>query len=235
MPTTTNFGWTTPADTDLVKDGASAIRTLGNGIDTSLLDLKGGTTGQVLSKATNTDLDFSWTTPAGGSSFSLLNAGGTALTGATTITVSGISNMNQIHVIVTGASSANASSEISIRLNTDTGNNYRMAYWESTYSATYGSGILDSGSSDTTRFFLAKMAANASSIVNGGIRLSGCSGTSIKVGTLIGAGNNGGSNTNTATSAAIAYLSTTTVTSVSVVSSTGNFDAGTVYVYGSTN
>ena len=60
MPTTTNFGWTTTADTDLVKDGAAAIRTLGNGIDTSLLDLKGGTTGQVLSKASNTDLDFSW-------------------------------------------------------------------------------------------------------------------------------------------------------------------------------
>ena len=63
MPSTTNFGWTTPADTDLVKDGAAAIRTLGNGIDTSLVDLKGGTTGQVLSKASNTDLDYTWTTP----------------------------------------------------------------------------------------------------------------------------------------------------------------------------
>jgi hypothetical protein len=62
MPTTSNFGWTTPADTDLVKDGAAAIRTLGNGIDTSLVDLKGGTTGQVLSKASNTDLDYSWVT-----------------------------------------------------------------------------------------------------------------------------------------------------------------------------
>jgi hypothetical protein len=60
MPTTSNFGWTTPADTDLVKDGAAAIRTLGNGIDTSLLDLKGGTTGQILSKASNTDLDYTW-------------------------------------------------------------------------------------------------------------------------------------------------------------------------------
>lgn len=60
MPTTTNFGWTTPADTDLVKDGAAAIRTLGNGIDTSLVDLKGGTTGQILSKNTNTDMDFTW-------------------------------------------------------------------------------------------------------------------------------------------------------------------------------
>ena len=64
MPTTSNFGWTTPADTDLVKDGAAAIRTLGNGVDASFIDLKGGTTGQVLSKASNTDLDFTWT--AGG-------------------------------------------------------------------------------------------------------------------------------------------------------------------------
>jgi hypothetical protein len=63
MPTTSNFGWTTPADTDLVKDGAAAIRTLGNGIDTSLVDLKGGTTGQILSKNSNTDLDYTWVTP----------------------------------------------------------------------------------------------------------------------------------------------------------------------------
>ena len=66
MPTTSNFGWTTPADTDLVKDGAAAIRTLGSGIDTSFVDLKGGTTGQVLSKASNSDLDFSFITPSAG-------------------------------------------------------------------------------------------------------------------------------------------------------------------------
>jgi hypothetical protein len=36
MPTTTNNGWTIPADTDLVKNGAAAIRTLGNAIDTTL-------------------------------------------------------------------------------------------------------------------------------------------------------------------------------------------------------
>jgi hypothetical protein len=66
MATTTNFGWTTPNDTDLVKDGAAAIRTLGSSIDTSFVDLKGGTTGQLLTKASATDLDFSWATPAGG-------------------------------------------------------------------------------------------------------------------------------------------------------------------------
>jgi hypothetical protein len=62
MATTTNFGWETPDDTDLVKDGALAMRTLGNAIDASMVDLKGGTTGQVLSKTSNTDMDFTWVT-----------------------------------------------------------------------------------------------------------------------------------------------------------------------------
>ena len=58
--TTTNFGWDIPQSTDLVKDGATAIAALGQDIDTALVDLKGGTTGQVLAKASGTDLDFSW-------------------------------------------------------------------------------------------------------------------------------------------------------------------------------
>jgi hypothetical protein len=62
MATTTNFNWETPDDTDLVKDGAAAIRTLGSSIDSSFVDLKGGTTGQILSKASNTDLDYTWIT-----------------------------------------------------------------------------------------------------------------------------------------------------------------------------
>jgi hypothetical protein len=60
--TTTNFGWDIPQSTDLVKDGATAIAALGQDIDTALVDLKGGTTGQVLAKASNTDLDYSWVT-----------------------------------------------------------------------------------------------------------------------------------------------------------------------------
>jgi hypothetical protein len=76
MATTTNFGWETPDDTDLVKDGAAAMRTLGNSIDTSFVDLKGGTTNQVLAKNSNTDLDFKWVADATGISATIFDAKG---------------------------------------------------------------------------------------------------------------------------------------------------------------
>ena len=84
MATTTNYSWTTPDDTDLVKDGASAIRSLGTSIDTTTKNLNPsttlgdieyrsstantntrlaiGTSGQVLTVAAGVP---SWATPAG--------------------------------------------------------------------------------------------------------------------------------------------------------------------------
>jgi len=44
MANTTNYNWETPDDTDLVKDGAAAIRTLGNSIDTTTKNLNPQTT-----------------------------------------------------------------------------------------------------------------------------------------------------------------------------------------------
>lgn len=83
MATTTNYGWTTPDDTALVKDGAAAIRSLGTSIDTTTKNLNPettlgdiayrsstantktrlgiGTTGQVLTVASGVP---SWATPA---------------------------------------------------------------------------------------------------------------------------------------------------------------------------
>ena len=57
---TTNFGWVMPTSTDLVTDLPADFAVFGQGVDTSLADLNGGTTGQVLSKASNTNLDFAW-------------------------------------------------------------------------------------------------------------------------------------------------------------------------------
>jgi hypothetical protein len=85
MATTTNYGWTTPDDTALVKDGAAAIRTLGSSVDTTTKNLNPsttlgdieyrsstantntrlgiGTTGQILTVAGGVP---SWTTFSGG-------------------------------------------------------------------------------------------------------------------------------------------------------------------------
>jgi hypothetical protein len=94
MATTTNYSWTTPDDTDLVKDGAAAIRSLGTAIDTtvftnagaaiakSLIDAEGdlivgdaadavqrlavGSNGNVLTVDTTVDGKIKWAAPAGG-------------------------------------------------------------------------------------------------------------------------------------------------------------------------
>jgi hypothetical protein len=57
---TTNFNWQMPTSSDLVTDLPADFETFGQAVDTTLVDLKGGTTGQVLSKASNTDMDFTW-------------------------------------------------------------------------------------------------------------------------------------------------------------------------------
>lgn len=106
MANTTNFGWETPDDTDLVKDGAAAMRTLGNSIDTSFVDLKGGTSGQILSKNSNTDLDFVW----------IANDQGD-ITGITTGTDSGLTG---------GVTSGTADLKLQLQFNAQTGTTYTL-------------------------------------------------------------------------------------------------------------
>jgi len=63
---TTPFGWQMPTNTDLVTDLPADFEVFGQAVATSMADLLGGTTGQVLSKASNTDMDFTWVTDAAG-------------------------------------------------------------------------------------------------------------------------------------------------------------------------
>ena len=60
---TTPFGWQMPTNTDLVTDLPADFEVFGQAVATSMQDLLGGTTGQILSKTSATDMDFTWTTP----------------------------------------------------------------------------------------------------------------------------------------------------------------------------
>jgi len=59
---TTPFSWQMPTASDLVTDLPADFETFGQAVATSMADLLGGTTGQILSKASNTDMDFTWVT-----------------------------------------------------------------------------------------------------------------------------------------------------------------------------
>ena len=57
---TTPFSWQMPTSTDLVTDLPADFEVFGQAVATSMADLLGGTTGQILSKTSNTDMDFTW-------------------------------------------------------------------------------------------------------------------------------------------------------------------------------
>jgi hypothetical protein len=275
MATTTNFGWETPDDTDLVKDGAAAIRTALGGVDTSFVDLKGGTTGQVLAKASNTDLDYTWTnvdpltildakgdlisataadtparlavgtngqvltadstastglkwgTPATGFSpnLTLLNTGGTALTGATTVTIN-VSSYDYYYIWI-WAMSAGASATFSMRINTDSTTKYGwLKLGKNGSSFTNDWYNID----QFNRYNLGQLGNSAADTANLALSLLGGKSSVIK--TMNHVFVSGGGVTDDDVTVSGNYTGSSDITSFSFLSDTGNFDAGTVYIYG---
>ena len=249
MATTTNYGWTTPDDTALVKDGASAIRSLGTSVDTTTKALNPsttlgdieyrsstantntrlgiGTTGQVLTVAGGVP---SWATAgATGSNWSLLNTGGTALTGAATITVSGISGKDQILVVVRAGSAANTGVTFNLRFNSDSAGNYNS------FGASYGfvspynpPDFAGLDGFTFTEIPLVYFAGAHTATTNGYVLIDGANSSGAKIFTSH-FGTSGTAKINYAVGGF--YSSASTISSVSILSDNGNFDGGTVYVY----
>jgi len=91
---TSNFNWQMPTPTDLVTDLPADFEVFGQAVDTSMADLLGGTTGQILAKNSNTNMDFIWITNDVGDITAVnvtspITGGGTS--GAVTIGVSAAS------------------------------------------------------------------------------------------------------------------------------------------------
>ena len=270
-----------PTSTDLVTDLPADFEVFGQAVDTSLADLKGGTTGQVLAKASNTDMDFVWSadaagmtnpmtttgdtiysssgsTPArraigttgqvltvagglptwaslpaaGGANWTLLNTGGTTLSGSSTVTVSGISGADKVMVLVGGASTGAVNPNFKIRLNADSANNYTGYGAVLTPSSSYSASAFDNTDGGSIfGIYLGNQSVSTSGTVSGHVSITGCNAAGVKLYQSVGGATAAGSTDQGHRYTGGAWNNSATVTSVSIVTSSGTFDNGLIFVY----
>jgi len=106
---TTPFNWQMPTNTDLVTDLPADFEVFGQAVATSMADLLGGTTGQILAKNSNTDMDFVWIANdqgdiTGVTATSPLTGGGTS--GAITVGIQSASTTQSGAVQLTDSTSS---------------------------------------------------------------------------------------------------------------------------------
>lgn len=245
---TTNYGFVLPTSSDLVTDLPADFDVALQGVDTRLKALQPGTTLGDLAYSsatanTNTRLAIGstgniltvsggvpvWSAPTSSApNYTLINSGGTALTGAATITISGISGKNQLFVTIIGCSSATGNSNFYIRLNADSGSNY--GYFNAIMIAP--DSVTEDSAATTSLMYIGAISANAGSVLSGYCLVDGCNSSGVKVmhhstGSTNATGGNAQLNTGGGT-----WSGNATVSSISIISSAGNFDNGTIYVYG---
>lgn len=225
MATTTNFGWTTPDNTGYVKDGALAIRTLGSAIDTSLVDLKGGTTSQVLSKTSNTDMDFTWVSLTG---MTLLST--TTLTGSSTSISVTPTGYAEISVVVSGVTNG-SNGNLFMGINSDTtAANYVQAFYGTEGTVYYsGANVGVDGVSAILPGTAGYLGSNSANIAE--FRIFQPNGTTRKVITASSAFLSSNS-LNASSNATCNYVTTSALSSIQLKTTVGSFTAGTVLVYG---
>jgi len=228
--TSTGLAWTTPSS-GMTNPMTTTGDTIYSSSGSTPARLGIGTTGQVLTVASGLP---SWATPtSSGESYTLINSGGTSLSGTTT-TVSGISGYENFIVIVAGAGFTTASKAANVRINGDTASNYSYAGFTLDSPASYAAGSMTEINADATSIRGGSTGSNTASLCSIAVRITGGKSSGYKSFTSVAGASTGGGNGQTSSSIQGIYKATASISSISVTS-TATFNAGTIYVYGSTN
>lgn len=193
-----------------------------------------GTNGQVLTADSTATNGVAWATAsAGASGWALLNTGGTALTGAATITVSSIS-AKELLILIDAASSASASSVITLTFNSDTAENYSNFGLYNIMASTYNLDNffkIDTYSTSTSAR-VGKLSGDQNGTLGSAIYVDKTDKTGWKrFAITTGVDAFGGTNAEQYATQGF-YEGSAAITSISITSSVGNFDGGTLYVLG---
>jgi hypothetical protein len=244
MATTTNYSWTTPDDTDLVKDGAAAIRTLGSSIDTTTKALNPSTTlGDIEYRSstanTNTRLALGTagqvlTVNSGATApeWAAVATGGMTLISTTTLTGASVTlsaipaTFNSLEIIVRLHLTATDNQALLMRMNSDTTIN-RHAFRQ---DATATNNI----AFDRTSFEVSGQIDNTITQAIVKISIPDYANTSTwKCCQMLAFTNNASTTTNFNFFAGSGvYNQTAAISSLVFLPNSGNFTSGTVLLYG---
>ena len=205
----------------------------GTGAD-AVARLAVGTNGQVLTADSAEATGLKFATPAGGSAnFTLLNTGGTSLSGTST-SITGISGQDKLLVLIKGASHTSAFDYLlQVQFNTNTGSVYSFQGLSIQGSTSYAPSIIGQQNQTTTAINICSTSAVATSTASGFVLITGCNSSGVKPFTAAG-----GASATTATDQFVrsgggVFDSSATISSVQIKFEGGTFDAGTVFIYGS--
>jgi hypothetical protein len=185
-----------------------------------------GTNGQVL---TSNGTTATWVTPAGGGSQSWVSlASGAISTGSNNFSVTSFSAYDKYWFAIRQISSVNASARFYLRLNGSSAGNYKQFGYRIESNSTV---VQPLDFQSETQFLLGRMGNAAGNWVSAGITINGSQSSGRKQVFIAGAGN--GTSTNEYYNTQGIWDNTATITSLQLVSESGNIDAGTYELWGS--